>query len=59
MIYTVIIAANIIILLIIAYISSIKKPEIKQLIKLGDDDFVKAILPFARQMRVTGIRKRI
>lgn len=53
MIYTIIIAANIIILLIIAYISSIKKPEIKQLIKLGDDDFVKAILPFARQMRVT------
>lgn len=53
MVYTIIISANIIILVLLAYAISVKKPEIKQLVKLNDEDFVRTLLPFARSMRVT------
>lgn len=53
MVYTIVIFANIIILLALGYAMSAKKPEIKQMIRLDDEDFVRTLLPFARSMRVT------
>lgn len=53
MIYTVLTFINIVIILIIMSVVSGRKPEMKQLVKLSDEDFVRALLPFARGMRIT------
>lgn len=51
--YTILITVNILILIIIAWRATIKRPEIKQMVCLSDDDLVRALLPFAREMRIT------
>ncbi|MFW5780048.1 MAG: glucoamylase family protein, partial [Bacillota bacterium] len=53
MLYIFLITVNILILIIIAWRASIKRPEMKHMVRLDDDDLVRALLPFAREMRIT------
>ena len=53
MIYTILIAINVIFLIFIAFSLRRKNFDIKQMKKLSDEDFVRTLLPFARRLRFT------